>query len=340
MMRTYRRSTAQAMTAAVLLALPLYCAPLCFAPLCFAPGAVAAEADGNRYGAWTPPSAQAAASQNKDIHALVKELNALVREAESSRAANPLFLRDLKALAARYDRSADNRVLFDDFSDNDYQRNPEWSVTSGEYWVEQGYGLRSKVVDAAAAGGGSAPISKEKLALSILGAVLQGANKNSDKNSASNIGSAPVPAVSPSAKASAIETRARITNAFDATLEMSSWQARGTQGTFALVIHQGLGGLGYRLEYTAGQNAMLELVRVTSNGREVIDHKAIAALEDQKIHSFNWLRLADGSMNVSLDDKTVLSARDGSFRDAFDGVGLASQGADVIVKSISVAGSR
>lgn len=331
-MRTYRQSTAQAMTVAVLLALPLYCAPLCLAP-----GAVAAETDGNRYGVWTPPSAQAAASQNKDINALVKELNALVREAESSRAASPLFLRDLKALAARYDRSTDNRVLFDDFSDNDYQRNPEWSVTSGEYWVEQGYGLRSKVVDAAPAGGGSAPISKEKLALSILGAVLQGANKNSDKNSASTSGSAPVPAVSASAKASAIETRARITNAFDATLEMSSWQA---QGTFALAIHQGLGGLGYRLEYTAGQNAMLQLVRVTSNGREVIDSKAIAALEDQKIHSFNWLRSADGSMNVSLDDKTVLSARDASFRDAFDGVGLASQGADVIVKSISVAGSR
>ncbi|MCR4377154.1 MAG: hypothetical protein NUV50_03555 [Rhodospirillales bacterium] len=331
MMHNYRRSTAQAMTAAVLLALPLYCASLCFAPL-----AMAAEADGNRYGAWTPPDAQAAASQNKDVNALVKELNALVREAESSRAANPLFLRDLKALAARYDRSMDNRVLFDDFSDNDYQRNPEWSVTSGEYWVEQGYGLRSKVVDAAPAGGGSAPISKEKLALSILGAVLQGANKNSDKNSG-NSGSAPVPAVSPSAKASAIETRARINNAFDATLEMSSWQA---QGTFALGIHQGLGGLGYRLEYTAGQNAMLQLVRVTSSGRAVIDSKAIAALEDQKIHSFNWQRSVDGSMNISLDDKAVLSARDGSFRDAFDGVELASQGADVIVKSISVAGSR
>ena len=317
-MRTIRRS----IPAAVLLALPL----------CVAPLAVSAQTDGNRYGAWTPPDAAQRAGQNQDVQTLIKELDALIHEAEKSRAANPAFLRDLKALSGRYTgrpiaQGGFERLLFDDFSDGDFQRNPAWSVTSGEFWVEQGYGLRSKVVEAAATGNGSAPLSKEQMAMSILGAVLQGANKNS--------GGAAAPAAP--AKASAIETQARISNVFETALEVSSWKA---DGVFALALNQGLGGAGYRVEYTAGQAPRLELVRVTSKGRSVIDAKAIAAWEDQKTHRLEWIRAADGSMSVSFDGKAILSARDTSFRDPFDSLEISSLGADVIVKSVDVSGAR
>lgn len=283
-----------------------------------------AQTNDNRYGSWAPPGA---ATQGNDTGALLQELNALIKDAEQSRAANPVFLRDLKALAARYDNPWTERLLFDDFSDGEFSRNPAWSVTSGEYWVEQGYGLRSRVVEAAASNGGTVQVSKEQLAISILGAVLQGANKNG--------GGAPAPAAP--AKPSAIETRARITNAFSTTLEMSSWKA---DGVFSLALTQGLGGAGYRVEYSAGQAPMLELVRVTARGRGVIDSKAVTALEDQKIHSLMWTRAADGAMRVSIDGAGVLSARDTSFRDPFDGLELSAQGADVIVKSITVSGAR
>jgi hypothetical protein len=319
-MRTIRRS----ITAAVLRALPL----------CVAPLVAGAQTDGNRYGAWTPPDAAQRAGQNQDVQTLTKELDALIQEAEKSRAANPAFLRDLKALSGRYTgrpiaQGGFERLLFDDFSDGDFQRNPAWSVTSGEFWVEQGYGLRSKVVEAAATGNGSAPLSKEQMAMSILGAVLQGANKNS--------GGAAAPAPAAPAKASAIETQARISNAFDATLEVSSWKA---DGVFALALNQGLGGAGYRVEYTAGQAPRLELVRVTSKGRSVIDAKATVAWEDQKTHRLEWIRAADGSMSVSFDGKAILNARDTSFRDPFDGLEISSLGADVIVKSVDVSGAR
>ena len=296
-----------------------------------------AQTNDNRYGAWAPPgTAENApanaprAAQKKNLKTLLKDLNALIEEAEAARAANPVFLRDLKALAARYANPWSKRMLFDDFSDGEFQRNPAWSVTSGEYWVEQGYGLRSRIVEAAAASTAPQKVSKEKLALSILGAVLQGTNKDGGA-------AAPAPAAAAPAKASAIEARARISNAFSTTLKFSSWKAGGV---FGLAMNQGLGGAGYRVVYKAGKKPRLKLVRVTARGRDVIDAKAIAALEDQKVHNLKWTRAADGAMTVSIDGKAILSARDASFRDPFDALQLTSQGADVIVKSINVMGAR
>lgn len=291
--------------------------------------AAQAQSTDNRYNAWTPPGAV----NDARLDAMLKELDALIREAEKARAADGVFLRDLKALSARYQKPTAQRLLFDDFADGDYQRNPTWSVTSGEYWVEKGYGLRSKVTDApapangAAAGGGQ--ISKEQLAISVLGALLQGANKNPPA-------AQPQPTATVN-KPSLIETRTRISNAFSATVELSSWKA---DGVFEIGITQGLDNAGYRVVYAAGQNARLELVKITSRGRATVDAKTLTALEDQKVHSLVWTRASDGTMSVSVDDKAILNARDESFRDPFEALQLSSQGADVIVKSVQLMGAK
>ena len=114
----------------------------------------------------------------------------------------------------------------------------------GEYWVEQGYGLRSRVTEPATASSNGVKVSKEKLALSILGAVLSGANKSGSATTAQ-----PQAQVS---KPSAIETRARISNAFAATLQMSSWKA---DGTFEIAVNQGLGGAAHMFGRITGDVA-------------------------------------------------------------------------------------
>jgi len=288
----------------------------------------------NRYGSWAPPGAVGNGQAAQNMSGLLKELNALIKDAEKSRAANPVFLGDLKALSARYDNPWTQRLLFDDFSDGDFQRNPVWSVTSGEFWVEQGYGLRSRVVEAAAgdpaASGQQQPLSKEQMVFSVLGAVLQGAAKNGGGTVTTTPAAAP-------AKPSMIESRARISNAFMAVVELSSWKA---DGAFEVGVTQGLNGAGYRVVYNAGQNPRLELVRVTARGRGVVDTKSLTALEDQKVHTLTWTRQTDGTMAISMDGTAVLSARDASFRDPFDALQLSSQGADVIVKSVALSGMR
>jgi len=243
-------------------------------------------------------------------------------------------------LMARYNPAAarpwTERLLFDDFADGELTRNPTWTVVSGEYWVEQGYGLRSKAVagSAAAAEPSNGKVSKEQIALSILGAVLQGTNKNK-----TNADTAPA-TLAVKAEPALLSARARISNAFALTTNFSSWQG---DGSFAYAVTQGTTSSGYRLVYTPKQtarSASLSLVRVTSRGEGTIDTRSIDSLEDKKNHSLEWTRAKDGQMTVNLDGKKVISARDASFRDPFDAVAIVNDGADVIVKSVEVFGVR
>ncbi|HEY9078657.1 hypothetical protein [Magnetovibrio sp.] len=301
----------------------------------FVAAPLSAGAQGTRYESWSPPGTTSTQTTPASTENLLKDLKVLVDDAEKARAADRMFLRDLRDLMARYQRPWTQRLVFDDFIDGDVTRNPTWTTVSGEFWVEQGYGLRSKSVAGAPASGeaNGGKISKEQLAISILGAVLQGTNKNT-----TNTAPAAAPAVE--AKPAVLSTRARISNSFALSSSFSSWKG---EGNFAYAVTQGTGSAGYRLVYNPKQTARgasLELVRVTSRGEGTIDSASINTLEDQKNHSLEWTRATDGQMIVSLDGKAILNARDASFRDPFDAVAIINAGADVIVKSVEVLGVK
>ncbi|MEG3617012.1 hypothetical protein V5T82_00965 [Magnetovibrio sp. PR-2] len=288
---------------------------------------LSAEAADGRYGAWSPPGANSS-SPAGNTEDLLKDLKALVDDAEKAKAADRLFLRDLRDLMARYENPWIKRALFDDFMDGELAKNPSWKTVSGEFWVERGYGLRSKAVAGSVGSTSSGKMSKEELAISILGAVLQGKNKSSTQTQTK-----PTPATP-----AVLSTRATISNAFALNAEFSSWKG---EGDFAFAVTQGSGGAGYRLVYTpkqSGRSATVELVRKSSRGEGVINSHSIDALEDQKTHALAWTRDKLGNMTVSVDGKQVMSARDASFRDAFDGAAIINAGADVIVKSVEVLG--
>ncbi len=299
------------------------------------PGAAHAE---NRYGTWSPPTAGPAAT----TEGLLKDLKALVDEAEKARAADGVFLRDLRDLMARYAGTGSQapqtkRLLFDNFADGDITGNPTWTLVSGEFWVQQGYGLRSKLSEVAAAVEPEPQkVSKKQLALSILGAVLQGSNKN-----ATNSTTTTTPAVKAEPAAPAVlSAAARVSNAFALTSSFSSWSGAGN---FGYGVSQGASRVGYRLVYTPKQTAhgaTLHLQRITSRGESTLDSSSINDLEDQKNHSLEWTRDTRGQMQVNLDGKKILTARDTTFRDPFDAVTLHNTGADVIVQKIEVTGSN
>ncbi|MBL4747710.1 MAG: hypothetical protein JKY17_02640 [Magnetovibrio sp.] len=291
------------------------------------------DQNNGRYGAWNNQSlAPVKSAQKNDLQGFLNALKALTREAERDRAANPVFLRDLKNLAARYEHPLSVRIIFDDFKDGDYIRNPQWSVTSGEYRVERGYGLRNQVIMATTNEPVSTPkMNRKKLAMTILGAVLNGNKRKTDS-------APPLPPIP--VKAASITTRARIPNAFALSTDISSWKS---QGRYEIALTQGTSGSGYRLAYrpgVAGALAKLDLIKVTTRGQSVIDHTALPSLEDQRSHTIAWTRNMGGLMIVTVDGKSSLKARDQTFRDGFNRLLLTSDGTDVIVKSISVMGVR
>ena len=278
-----------------------------------------AAAQDTRYSSWRDPNA--ATAQNGDLDAFVKKLNALIDEAEKARAADPVFLRDLRALAAGVNNGLPKTVLDDSFSDGDYTRNPAWEVLSGAYFIEAGWGLRNKILQSQPQTATSKSSSGEEFAKVLLGTILKQAAGVKDTQGATE---------------NTIATRVAISNAFAVTFEMSSWLA---DSHFEAGVFQGKDAkAGYRVVYESGK--ALQLHRIGASGSNVVQTSATTlTLEDKKYHTVEWTRGADGTMTVRVDGTEYLRVVDRGFSDPFDGLRFSDKGDDFIVKRVTVKGS-
>ena len=283
--------------------------------------AMPVAAQEQKYAPWGNQGWQAPAADDR-ADKLLKELRALIKEARQARAADPRFLKDLRRLVRRYDQPRRVRILSDDFADGDYTQNPTWTVTSGRFWVERGYGLRS------------APnleqpkkkkMSREELATSILGAII---NKNQPSQQAAEpMGHAAINVMTP------------ITNAFAGRLELTSWQARGQFEVGPYFT--GSKPQGYRLIYTPNATPSLKLMRLASWGTGVVGSSTTAlTLEDRRVHVIEWTRDRAGQMVVRVDGTEAIRASDREFTGSFDGLVLLNQGGDVVIKSVTIDGTE
>ena len=280
-----------------------------------------------RYSPWAGAQTSVSADRGR-LQGFVDRLNALIDEGEKARAADPRFLRDLRGLARGYDRPWRRLVLADDFRDGDFTADPAWTVTAGRYWVEGGWGLRSKVDPAATQPQQQGKLSGRDTALAILGTILgQVAGQGEG-------GGSPAAGV---AAAAAIHNGVRITNAFAIEIELSSWLGRGR---LEFGPYRGAQrGSGYRLAYTPG--GALELLRVSPWGSSVIERVAgPVILEDKKAHRIEWTRRPDGAMTVSLDGKALFTAVDRGVTGPFDGFVMVNRGGDYILRRLAVYGTE
>ena len=283
-----------------------------------------AAQDTNRYSTWSDPNAQSsAAAQNADarLKEMIARLNKLIDDAEKARAADPAFLRDLRTLANGATVPWNTIVLDDAFTDGNYTANAAWQVISGEYFIEQGWGLRNRILtDTSDAQTQSSGDSGEDIAKAIFGTILKRAAGVPEQTAAVE---------------NAIITRVPISNAFQISAEVSSWV---DNGHLELGVFQGdAARIGYRLLYVSGKG--LQVHRVGNSGSTVVDTSAQPLnLEDKKYHAIVWSRDTDGKMTVSVDGKTVISVTDRGFSDPFDGVRISNKTGDFIVKRITAIG--
>ena len=275
----------------------------------------ASEAQQSRYSQWSNPDKTA--SETIAIQEFRDKLNALVDEAEKAKAADPLFLQDLRNLANGTKTSASKIVLEDSFADGDFTQNPVWTVTDGAYFIENGWGLRNKVQSGQSS---DRALSNEEKAIKLFGAILTG--KAPQESSGSGL--------------TAVHSLAAVPNAFVIEADLYSVIQ---DGQFALSTFQGSDrSAGYRLAYSVGEGFSLQrytrqgISTIATGGRNL-------ALEDKKFHAVQWTRAKDGAMTVSVDGAAVLQATDMSFRDPFQGVELATRGGDFIIKKIRVSGT-
>lgn len=287
---------------------------------------------GQKYSTWSNPEGTAESTGDVTTRQLLDKLNALIDEAEQARAADPVFLEDLRNLVRSFDAPRLVPVFQDDFTDGDFTANPVWMVSAGRYWIEKGWGLRSAVSTEAknTPEPESTTSGDRDIALAILGAVLKQATKNKNSDTA-NQEAAKEP------EFAAIHSAATITNAFSISLNLSSWQPKGD---LEVGVYQGADRTaGYWLSYTPG--GAFSLIRRSARGTTVIRQPTTQiALEDEKTHNIVWSRDTRGRMKITIDGKNIVDVSDRGFNAPFQGVAITNKGGDYIMRKIAVSAYR
>ncbi len=268
--------------------------------------------------------------QGGDMQALIDELRRLTDEADRARAADPLFLRDLRALASRYDNPWQSRLVDDDFRDEEFDSNPQWLVGSGEFYVSRS-GLESRATATTASrsggsNGGSA--STEEVVVGVI-ANLLARRLSDDDNSQQQAQQQP-------AGDAQIFLPVAISNPFSMTAEVYQ---RRAGASLELLVYQGAQrSFGYSLLFEPGKNALL--IRRSSRGAAVVQESAApVTFETNTIHVVQWTRNADGFMTLSIDGAAVMETLDRGFRDPFDGFSLINRGGEYGLASIRIDGA-
>lgn len=300
-----------------------------------------AGAQSDRYSSnWGTPPSQATPQSGGDSAAqrLVDELGRLVDQAEKARAADPVFLRDLRDLARRFDWPWSVRLLFDDWSDGEIASNPAWRSSGAPVAVDPRYGVRTSV-----SAGPVAPKTAQReekpadVAAQIFGQILRQATRGQDGGNEQ-----PAPDAAP-ANVSELVTTAALSNAFALELDMAVnvRPAAGDYGRLELGIGQGAGRYGYRLAALIGApgGSTLELMRVGARGSTVAERVTTKIdLADGATHRLQLTRDRAGAMRLLVDGAVVAELSDRAFNDGFDRVLIVNRGGDYTLRAVAAYG--
>ena len=302
------------------------------------PIAAANADDEPRYSEWRTDGAEAA--EDSALHALARELEALIDEGERARAADPRFLQDLRDKIAAHAAAAAPRAapIRDDFADGDFTDDPRWTVVSGDFAVDRELGLRTVVAMAHArmeASGdtldtlintGKSALDKGK---SVLDDLLSDEEKAREDTGPSDL------------EPAEIYLAETIGNAFTLEIDLTSRvAAEGAQ--FEIDLFRGTTrGSGYRLSYLPGGDPGLRLSRFGRRGVVAIgEHGDALTLEDGHGHRLVLARGGDGTMTAAVDGTELIRVKSSAFTDPFDGVSLVNGGGDYAIREIAVHGRR
>lgn len=269
-----------------------------------------------------------------DTQAIVDELRQLTERARQQRAADRWLQRALEDMVSRYDWPWRRELVFDDFSDGDFEQNPGWQAVNGRFWVSRERGLRSRVSEAQLSQPSAEAEQRPSMEAAILGALLdQAINKRNGNGGTAD--------TTPSTGPNELLLNAPITNAFALETEFSLETPEGP-GRLAFALLQGRdGNYGYRLRIESGRNGFVELERVRGGRASVVDGAKLATDPgDGGRHQLAWRQAPNGDVSVEMDGQPLFSVRDKAFRDGYQQLVLNHWSGDLTLHSIRVSGTE
>lgn len=272
------------------------------------------------------------AADDPGMQQLVDELRQLSEKSRRERAADRWLQQALEDLVARYDWPWRHELVFDDFSDGDYTRNPRWEVRAGRFWVVPDRGLRSRAEVSASPAGEGAQREKPRIGQIIIGALLEEALRD-DKGSPAATQEIP-------GEPAEILLRQAISNAFAISTEFSLETPDGP-GRFALsLLQSGATQYGYRLRVQTGSQGFIELERIRGGRSAVVDSAPLKRdIGDGALHQLGWRQRPDGQVVVELDGEPLFKVRDKAFRDPYQELILSHWSGDLTLRSLRVDGT-
>lgn len=261
---------------------------------------------------------------------LVNELKQLTDQAEQNRSASYRLIDQLRDLTARYDRPWGKKVLFDNFRDGDYLKNPVWYSNSDDFWAARSIGLRTELDrQSGQSRSDHSQYSRQSTAQeAIIGMLLGGGIQQAEPEHSAY--DRPVRAD--------ISTAVTINNAFAITVKLSVMGRTNREGSFEFGPYQGQDmESGYRLAYQGGNRPALKLISYRRGMASVLElYDRGKLLEDGNVHNIDWQRTRNGMMTVLLDGKQLFKVRDRIYRNQFSGFVMTNRGGDYGIRSVSI----
>jgi len=282
-------------------------------------------------------SPQVTAAKDQDS-ALLDELRTLVQKSREQQAADRWLQRALDDLVAKYDWPWQRELMYEDFSDGDYTRNPAWQVVQGDFQVIQGQGLASSIKPHEQQKKDEPAPSKspeDSLGSLVLGALLDKAldTDKTDKKKPST------PSHTDTYTGpNQIRVKANVTNAFAITLALRTSPDNPSQFDIALLQSE-KGLYGYRLRIDTNSSGLVELERIRNGRGAIVDSQKLPMnINNGRLHDLTWRQDQDGTATVLLDDKPIIEVRDRAFRDNYPWLQIEHQAGELTIRSVRVDG--
>ena len=284
---------------------------------------------------FTTPTLASGLSNNRELNAMISELENKITEADKRMAEHLNFLEELRTIVEKYKSRIKELIFSDNFKDGNYTENPEWIVKSGNFSINEDDRLSNsviaKVVEPEAESGKDKSFEQEAIGL-VLEGIFGSKNESEPQRKTENSLQTTQPA--------SIYSKTSIPPDFEINMEFISESKMGEMGEMQIVL-SGSERLTprYRLSYkdNASQDRPIEIIR-ENNGRQFTIEAATKypQIDDGKLHKIKWVRYKNGTMNVLIDNDIVLETHEIYFKNKFTGIGIENNGGTYHWASIEI----